>query len=61
MSGESPLALAACDAPHLDGAVPRPSDELPRIHWVELDAGDGIAAIVSNVRFLVNFSTPLPR
>jgi hypothetical protein len=61
MSGESPLALAVCDAPQPYCAVIRPTDELPRISWVELDAGDTIAAIFSNVRFLVNFSTPLPR
>ena len=40
MSGESPLALAVCDAPQLDCFAQRPSDELPRIPWVELDAGD---------------------
>ena len=61
MSGESPLALAVCDAPQPYCAVIRPTDELPRISWVELDAGDIRAAIFSNVRFLVNFSTPLPR
>ena len=61
MSGESPLALAVSDAPQLDCAVTRPTDQLPRIPWVELDAGDIPAAIFSNVRFLVNFSTPLPR
>ena len=61
MSGESPLALAVCDAPQPYCSVIRPTDELPRISWVELDADDTIAAIFSNVRFLVNFSTPLPR
>ena len=61
MSGESPLALAVCDAPQPYCVVIRPTDELPRISWVELDAGDTIAAIFSNVRLLVNFSTPLPR
>ena len=40
MSGESPLALAVCDAPQLDCFAQRPTDELPRIPWVELDAGD---------------------
>ena len=40
MSGESPLALAVCDAPQLDCSVIRPTNELPRIPWVELDAGD---------------------
>ena len=61
MSGESPLALAVCDAPQPYCSVIRPTDELPRISWVELDAGDATAAIFSDVRFLVNFSTPLPR
>ena len=61
MSGESPLALAVCDAPQPHCFVIRPTDELPRISWVELDAGDATAAIFSDVRFLVNFSTPLPR
>ena len=61
MSGESPLALAVCDAPQPYCSVIRPTDELPRISWVELDAGDNRAAIFSNVRFIVNFSTPLPR
>ena len=41
--------------------VTRPTDELRWIRWVELDAKDIRAAIFSNVRFLVNFSTPLPR
>ena len=43
MSGESPLALAVCDAPQPYCVVIRPTDELPRISWVELDAGDTIA------------------
>ncbi len=47
MSGKSPLALAVCDAPQLDCVVIRPSDDLPSI---ELDAGDDIATIFSNVR-----------
>ena len=49
MSGQSPLALAVCDAPQLDCVVIRPTDELPHIPWVELDAGDDVAAIFSNV------------
>jgi hypothetical protein len=49
MSGESPLALAVCDAPHFDGAVTRPTDELTGIPWVKLDAFDARAAIFSNV------------
>ena len=61
MSGESPLALAVCDAPQPHCFVIRPTDELPRIPWVELDAGDTRAAIFSDVRVVVNFSTPLPR
>ena len=43
MSGESLEALAVCDAPQPYCAVIRPTDELPRISWVELDAGDTIA------------------
>jgi hypothetical protein len=49
MSGQSPLALAVSDAPQLDCVVIRPTDELPHITWVELDAGDDVAAIFSNV------------
>jgi hypothetical protein len=40
MSGESLEALAVCHAPQLDCFVIRPTDELPRIRWVEPDAGD---------------------
>ena len=40
MSGESPLALAVSDAPPLDCVVIRPTNQLLRIPWVELDAGD---------------------
>ena len=40
MSGQSPLALAVSDAPQLDCVVIRPTNQLPRIPWVELDAGD---------------------
>jgi hypothetical protein len=63
----SPVALELLDLlarahiPQPNAVVPRPSDELPRIRWVELDAGDAIAAIFSNVRFTDNCSTPLPR
>jgi hypothetical protein len=60
MSGESLLALAVCHAPQFDGVVLRPSDELPRIHRVELDTKDGKAAIFSNVSFTGNCTTPLP-
>jgi len=49
MSGESQLALAVCDAPHFDGAVIQPSDELPSVCRAELEAGDAMAAIFSNV------------
>jgi len=58
MSGESLLALAVCHAPQFDGVVIRPSDELPRI---EVEEGDGRAAIFSNVSFTGICSTPLPR
>ncbi len=57
------MALAVCHAPHFDGLVPRPSDELPRIRQVELEAGDDIAAIFSNIddkcQFPCKLSTPL--
>ena len=53
--------LATVNIPQADRLVIRPTDELRWIRWVELDAGDMMAAIFSNVRFLVNFSTPLPR
>ncbi len=49
MSGESQLALAVCDAPHFDGAVIQPSDELPSVCRAELEAGDAMAAIFSDV------------
>ena len=53
--------LATVNIPQSDRLVIRPTDELRWIRWVELDAGDIPAAIFSHVRFLVNFSTPLPR
>ena len=61
MSGESLQALAVFHAPQFDAFVPRPSDELPCIRGVELEAGDVRAAIFSNVSFTSNCSTPLPR
>ena len=53
--------LATVKIPQPDRLVTRPTDELRWIRRVELDAPDPRAAIFSNVRFLVNFSTPLPR
>ncbi len=53
--------LATVNIPQADRLVTRPTDELPRICRVEMDATDPIAAIVSNVSFTGNFSTPLPR
>jgi hypothetical protein len=53
--------LARAHIPQPNAVVPRPSDELSRIRRVELDAGDTIAAIFSNVSFTGNCSTPLPR
>ena len=53
--------LATVNIPQADRPVIRPTDDLRGVRWVELDATDDIAAIFSNVRFLVNFSTPLPR
>jgi hypothetical protein len=45
MSGESLQALAVCHAPQFDGFVIRPSDQLPRIRRVKLDANHARAAI----------------
>ena len=53
--------LATVNIPQPDRLVTRPTDELRWIRRVELDANDAIAAIVSNVSFTGNFSTPLPR
>ncbi len=43
------LASAVVHAQQFDGVVLRPTDELPRIRWVELDATDARAA--TNVSF----------
>ena len=53
--------LATVNIPQADRLVIRPTDELPRICRVEMDAKDLTAAIVSNVSFTGNCSTPLPR
>ena len=53
--------LATVNIPQADRLVIRPTDKLPRIGRVEMDAKDPIAAIVSNVSFTGNCSTPLPR
>ena len=53
--------LATVNIPQADRLVIRPTDELPRIRRVEMDAIDHTAAIVSNVSFTGNCSTPLPR
>jgi hypothetical protein len=53
--------LATVNIPQADRLVARPTDELPRIRWVELDAKDIIAAIFANVSFTCKCSTPLPR
>ena len=64
---QSPVALellellATTNIPQADRLVIRRTDEKLRIRGAELDAGDTIAAIFPNARFLVNFSTPLPR
>ena len=64
---QSPVALellellATVNIPQPDRLVTRPTDELRWIRRVEPDGIDVIAAIVSNVKLLVNFSTPLPR
>ena len=53
--------LTTAKIPQADRLVIRRTDEQLRIRGAELDATDVIAAIFSKVRFLVNFSTPLPR
>ena len=53
--------LATVNIPQADRLVIRPTDELRWIRRVEIDAVDRIAAIVSNVSFTGNCSTPLPR
>ena len=53
--------LATVNIPQADRHVIRPTDELRWIRRVEMDAIDPTAAIVSNVSFTGNFSTPLPR
>ena len=53
--------LATVNIPQPDRLVMRPTDELRWIRRVEPDGKDPIAAIVSNVSFTGNFSTPLPR
>ena len=53
MSPKNLLALVVCHPPQFDGDGIRPSDELPQICRVELEAGDAIAAIFSNVSFTV--------
>jgi hypothetical protein len=64
---QSPVALellellATTNIPQADRLVIRRTDEKLVIRGAELDAIDAIAAIFPNVRFLVNFSTPLPR
>ena len=52
--------LATVNIPQPD-RLARPTDELRWIRRVEPDGKDPIAAIVSNVSFTGNFSTPLPR
>jgi len=51
---------ATVNIPQADRLVTR-TDELRWIRRVEMDATDIIAAIVSNVSFTGNCSTPLPR
>ena len=53
--------LATVNIPQADRLVTRPTDELRWIRRVEMDAIDRRAAIVSNVSFTGNCSTPLPR
>ncbi len=53
--------LATVNIPQADRPVNRPTDELRWIRRVEMDAVDITAAVVSNVSFTGNCSTPLPR
>ncbi len=53
--------LATVNIPQADRLVTRPTDELRWFRRVEMDAKDLTAAIVSNVSFTGNCSTPLPR
>ena len=53
--------LATVNIPQPDRLVTRPTDELRWIRRVEPAGIDVIAAIVSNVSFTDNCSTPLPR
>ena len=53
--------LATFNIPQPNRLVTRPTDELRWIRRVEMDAADRTAAIVSNVSFTGNCSTPLPR
>jgi len=53
--------LATVNIPQPDRLVTRPTDEMRWIRRVEPDGRDPITAIVSNVSFTGNFSTPLPR
>ncbi len=61
MSLELLELLATVNIPQADRLVIRPTDELRWIRRVEMDATDPTAAIVSNVSFTGNCSTPLPR
>ena len=61
MALERLQALATTNIPQADRLVIRRTDEKLRIRGAELDAIDALAAIFPNDRFLVNFSTPLPR
>jgi hypothetical protein len=64
---QSPVALellellARSHIPQPDRPVERPTDKQGGIRRIETDAIYITAAIFSNVRFLFNFSTPLPR
>ena len=53
--------LARSHVPQPDRPVDRPTDKQGGIRRIETDAKYFTAAIFSNVIFLVNVSTPLPR
>ena len=53
--------LTTAKIPQADRLVIRRTDDQLRIRGAELHATDDIAAIFSNVRFLVNVSTAPPR
>ena len=52
--------LATVNIPQPDRLVTRPTDELPGISWVELDAGDTIAVALELLELLATVNIPQP-